>query len=50
MNIEIDDEVRRKSLTIIYVYRAREVKQSYFTSIFTTVFSMIQAFLMLLKI
>ena len=39
-----------KNLSIIRVYRAREVKQSYLTSVFTTLYAMLHSFIILLRL
>ena len=38
------------SLSIIKLFRAREVKQSYFTSVITTIIASLHSFIILLKI
>ena len=39
-----------KNLTFIRVFRAREVKQSYITSVFTTIFAIVHSFFILAKL
>ena len=40
LQIDINQEVKQKRLTIHRLFRAREVKQSYLTSVFTTLYAM----------
>ena len=49
MNIDIDDERKVTNLTIERLFRSREVKQSYFTSIFTTLGGLAHAIWMIGK-
>ena len=48
--ISIDEMVNSGKLEIIKVYRAREVKQSFFTSIFTTLWAMAHSMYILTRI
>ena len=50
LGVCIQDEVAKGRLEIINIYRAREVKQSYFTSVFTTLYALGHSFVILSKI
>ena len=50
MGINIQDEINKKRLEIVKIYRAREVKQSYITSVFTTLYAILHSLLVLAKI
>lgn len=50
MGVKLEDEISKKRLEIIKVYRAREVKQSYITSVFTTLYAIMHSVIILTKI
>jgi len=50
MGIKIEDEINRGRLEVIKIYRAREVKQSFITSIFTTLYAFLHSLVVLTRI
>lgn len=50
MGVNLQDEINEKRLELIKIYRAREVFQSYFSSVFTTLYALCQSFFVLLRI
>ena len=50
MKLDIDQQVSKGNLTIHSLFRAREVKQSYISSVFTTLLACCHALLIILKV
>lgn len=50
MGIQLEDEISRGRLELIKIYRAREVKQSYITSVFTTLYAIFHSLIVLTRI
>ena len=48
--MSLDDLQKKGKLTIHRIFRAREVKQSYFTSIFTTLYALLHSFFLLARL
>lgn len=48
-NVDIEEQIRKGKLTVYRVYRAREVKQSYITSVGTTLFALLHSYWLICK-
>lgn len=50
MGVKVQDEINRGRLEIVTIYRARDNRQSYFTSVFTTLYAFMHSLVVLTRI